>query len=95
VPFLHCFPLGLGGKEKKRKERHSMGSSLTRLIDAGTDEVYGVRVEPKVFLANERTFLNWLRLSVTLGSIAAVCVCMCEGVRAIQVDDVKSFLTAQ
>ena len=59
-----------------------MGSSLTRLIDAGTDEVYGVRVEPKVFLANERTFLNWLRLSVTLGSIAAVCVCMCVCARA-------------
>ena len=69
-------------RSRAERERHSMGSSLTRLIDAGTDEVYGVRVEPKVFLANERTFLNWLRLSVTLGSIAAVCVCMCVCVRA-------------
>ena len=34
--------------------------------------MYGNRVEPKVFLANERTFLNWLKMSVTLGSIASV-----------------------
>mmetsp|Transcript_37049 Transcript_37049/g.57930 ORF Transcript_37049/g.57930 Transcript_37049/m.57930 type:complete len:150 (-) Transcript_37049:145-594(-) len=27
-------------------------------------------IEPKVFLANERTFLNWMSMSVTLGSIA-------------------------
>ncbi|KAF9111209.1 vacuolar transporter chaperone [Mortierella sp. AM989] len=29
-----------------------------------------VRLEPKVFFANERTFLNWLQFSVLLGSIA-------------------------
>ncbi|ORZ28722.1 VTC domain-domain-containing protein [Lobosporangium transversale] len=29
-----------------------------------------VRMEPKVFFANERTFLNWLQFSVLLGSIA-------------------------
>ncbi|EKX42841.1 hypothetical protein GUITHDRAFT_40360, partial [Guillardia theta CCMP2712] len=32
------------------------------------------RVEPKTFLANERTFLNWLSMSVTLGSIASALV---------------------
>ncbi|GBC09375.1 hypothetical protein RclHR1_08800008 [Rhizophagus clarus] len=29
-----------------------------------------VRVEPKVFFANERTFLSWLNFSVTLGAVA-------------------------
>jgi len=41
-------------------------------MDAGTTDLYGVRVEPKVFLANERTFLNWLSMSVSMGSIASV-----------------------
>ncbi|KAF1809427.1 SPX-domain-containing protein [Eremomyces bilateralis CBS 781.70] len=30
-----------------------------------------IRVEPKVHLANERTFLSWLEFSILLGSIAA------------------------
>lgn len=30
-----------------------------------------VRVEPKVFFANERTFLSWLEFSITIGAIAA------------------------
>ncbi|KAF9579233.1 vacuolar transporter chaperone [Lunasporangiospora selenospora] len=29
-----------------------------------------IRMEPKVFFANERTFLNWLQFSVLLGSIS-------------------------
>ncbi|KAF9349451.1 vacuolar transporter chaperone [Mortierella sp. AD094] len=29
-----------------------------------------VRIEPKVFFANERTFLNWLQFTVLLGSIS-------------------------
>ncbi|KDQ15400.1 hypothetical protein BOTBODRAFT_65476 [Botryobasidium botryosum FD-172 SS1] len=29
-----------------------------------------VRVEPKVFFANERTFLSWLHFSVVLGGLA-------------------------
>jgi len=45
---------------------------LDRLLDAGSEQMYADRVEPKVFLANERTFLNWLSMSVTLGSIASV-----------------------
>jgi hypothetical protein len=32
------------------------------------------RIEPKTFLANERTFLNWLSMSVTLGSVASALV---------------------
>jgi len=30
-----------------------------------------MRLEPKTFLANERTFLSWLHMAVTVGSIAA------------------------
>ncbi len=45
---------------------------IDRLVDAGSAQIYAARVEPKVFLANERTFLNWLSMSVTLGSIASV-----------------------
>ena len=30
-----------------------------------------VRVEPKTFFANERTFLSWLHMSVTMGSISS------------------------
>ncbi|KAG9321678.1 hypothetical protein KVV02_004082 [Mortierella alpina] len=29
-----------------------------------------IRIEPKVFFANERTFLSWLNFSVLLGSLA-------------------------
>jgi hypothetical protein len=30
-----------------------------------------MRIEPKTFFANERTFLSWLHMSITIGSIAA------------------------
>lgn len=30
-----------------------------------------MRLEPKTFMANERTFLSWLHMAVTIGSIAA------------------------
>ena len=40
------------------------GSSYTRL------RKLPVKVEPKVFFANERTFLAWMNMSVTLASIA-------------------------
>ena len=30
-----------------------------------------VKIEPKTFFANERTFLAWLHMAVTIGSISA------------------------
>jgi hypothetical protein len=33
-----------------------------------------VKVEPKVFFANERTFLAWLHMAVTLASISMAIV---------------------
>ena len=37
-----------------------------------------VKVEPKVFFANERTFLAWLHMSVTLASISIAIVAFAE-----------------
>jgi uncharacterized membrane protein YidH (DUF202 family) len=37
-----------------------------------------VKVEPKVFFANERTFLSWLHMSVTLASISVAIVAFAE-----------------
>ena len=41
-----------------------------RLWDAGKRIALPTRVEPKVFFANERTFLSWLNFSVVLGGLA-------------------------
>jgi Domain of unknown function (DUF202) len=30
-----------------------------------------MKIEPKTFFANERTFLHWLHMAVTIGSIAS------------------------
>lgn len=37
-----------------------------------------IKVEPKVFFANERTFLSWLRMSVVLASISIAIVAFAE-----------------
>jgi uncharacterized membrane protein YidH (DUF202 family) len=37
-----------------------------------------VKIEPKVFFANERTFLAWLHMSVTLASISVAIVAFAE-----------------
>jgi len=30
-----------------------------------------MKIEPKTFFANERTFLSWMHMAVTIGSIGA------------------------
>lgn len=47
-------------------------------------EAYKVRktpmkIEPKVFFANERTFLSWIHMSITLGSISAFLLSLSNG----------------
>ena len=32
------------------------------------------RIEPKTYFANERTFLSWLHMALTMGSISAAMV---------------------
>ena len=38
-----------------------------------------MRIEPKTFFANERTFLAWLHMAVTLGSISAALLGFASG----------------
>ena len=54
-----------------RKDNHAYGS-----IESGPTSLprkVPVKVEPKVYFANERTFLAWLHMSVTLAGIRYVC----------------------
>jgi uncharacterized membrane protein YidH (DUF202 family) len=37
----------------------------------GPTDTVPQRLEPKTFLASERTFLSWMHMSITIGSIAA------------------------
>lgn len=41
------------------------------LQDGRDNASYMRRIDPKVFFSNERTFLKWLHMSVTLGSISS------------------------
>ena len=43
-----------------------------------------VRVEPKVFFANERTFLSWLHFTVVLGGLAVGLLNFGDKVRALR-----------
>lgn len=42
---------------------------LSPVLDHGKKIAVPVRVEPKVFLANERTFLKWIQFSIFLGGV--------------------------
>ena len=54
---------------KGKRKQHSTAQIHTILTSIGIH--VPVRVEPKVQLATERTFLSWLEFSILLGSIAA------------------------
>ncbi|KAI8987776.1 vacuolar transporter chaperone 1 [Mycotypha africana] len=49
-----------------------MSSAQQRLLEptSGKRIALPVRIEPKVFFANERTFLSWLNFTVVLGGLA-------------------------
>jgi uncharacterized membrane protein YidH (DUF202 family) len=51
---------------------HHFGSPRTypSPVDTGKRIALPTRVEPKVFFANERTFLSWLNFTVILGGLA-------------------------
>lgn len=54
-----------------RQDRDRPGSSLlTSYLSPGKRIALPTRVEPKVFFANERTFLSWLNFTVILGALA-------------------------
>ncbi|MCJ1361615.1 vacuolar transporter chaperone [Acarospora aff. strigata] len=47
-----------------------MSSQPLLQVPPGKRIALPVRVEPKVFFANERTFLSWLNFAVVLGALA-------------------------
>jgi uncharacterized membrane protein YidH (DUF202 family) len=49
---------------------HCPASSITNSSFTGKRIALPTRVEPKVFFANERTFLSWLNFTVILGGLA-------------------------
>ncbi|KAF0326898.1 vacuolar transporter chaperone 1 [Colletotrichum asianum] len=55
-----------------RRERPSRRDLqlTTAALDPGKRIALPTRVEPKVFFANERTFLSWLNFTVILGALA-------------------------
>ncbi|KAJ2159704.1 hypothetical protein GGF46_002829 [Coemansia sp. RSA 552] len=62
-----------GASQSRAHERQQPGGVT---FASGGDDRHGkriavpVRVEPKVFFANERTFLSWLNFAIVLGSLA-------------------------
>ncbi|GJJ68581.1 hypothetical protein EMPS_00927 [Entomortierella parvispora] len=57
-------------RKKSTIRRKRFGFREKRTSTAPKRAQAPVRMEPKVFFANERTFLNWLQFSVLLGSIS-------------------------
>lgn len=49
-------------------------TSRIRRVDSERKIAVPVRVEPKVFFANERTFLSWIHFSIFLGGISSALV---------------------
>ncbi len=48
----------------------NFGSWFKKTFHLGSEKRVKSNVEPKVFLANERTFLAWLDMAVTLASVS-------------------------
>ena len=76
-PSTHSFtrpgrrlPRALAVREPKQRVRASPASiPLSASTGASLLQV-PVRVEPKTYFANERTFLSWLNMAVLLSSVA-------------------------
>ncbi len=49
-------------------------SGYSRIDNIQKPRKVPIKVEPKVFFANERTFLAWLHMSLTLASISLAIV---------------------
>lgn len=50
-------------------ERENSSDTQSLIEDHGKKIAMPIRVEPKVFLANERTFLKWVQFSIFLGGV--------------------------
>jgi SPX domain protein involved in polyphosphate accumulation len=59
------------GKEKAKEVKHLHGANSGIPATMNNKRIIiPVRVEPKVFFANERTFLSWLHFCIVLGGLA-------------------------
>ncbi|KAI8054690.1 VTC domain-containing protein [Syncephalis plumigaleata] len=63
---------GMGGGSHRRSSPSSPSRHISIAPTATTNKrvAVPVRVEPKVFFANERTFLSWVHFAVVLGGLA-------------------------
>ena len=64
-----CLP-SLSSKPPRVPASTPRALSLSNNLPAGKRIALPTRVEPKVFFANERTFLSWLNFTVILGGLA-------------------------
>lgn len=55
-------------------EESEVSYNMTPLTDEKYKVVVPVRVEPKVFFANERTFLSWIQFAIFLGGIGTAMI---------------------
>lgn len=64
---IHSFPFPLFVMEAA-----ASSSTTERLLEPEQNKriALPIRIEPKVFFANERTFLSWLNFTVVLGGLA-------------------------
>ncbi|KAM0791726.1 hypothetical protein ACM66B_003995 [Microbotryomycetes sp. NB124-2] len=71
-------PVGNTSEETDQQQRRSYGATSNSSSSAANNSTDGLqklgadpsKIEPKVWLASERTFLNWLRVSFLLSSFA-------------------------
>ncbi|KAJ1722347.1 hypothetical protein LPJ53_003215 [Coemansia erecta] len=73
-PFSHLTS-GAGAGASSNRQHPSRDAPFVARQDIGNGTgdrriAVPVRVEPKVFFANERTFLSWLNFAIVLGSLA-------------------------
>lgn len=76
APTLQLMRTNTMGKEVVHRQPHG----LLGLLGLGRpDGAIPQRLEPKTFLASERTFLSWMHMAVTLGSIGAALLAFAAG----------------
>lgn len=64
-------PAAGDGKGRKQGWFDWYFNSRKQRPEASAPRTTPMRIEPKTFFANERTFLSWLHMAITVGSISA------------------------
>lgn len=79
APTLRLMRTATMGGPTAPRQQDGGGGLLGMLGLGSTDEAIPQRLEPKTFLASERTFLSWMHMAITLGSIAAALLAFAAG----------------